>query len=98
MLTSITIFKLQSDWAQWIEENYSQTETNRLLAATNWNTWIYESALPPAGLLNFTTYQANDAADLANSYIELGGASSPANYKDYFNFYSNLKVIFYDTL
>jgi hypothetical protein len=31
-------------------------------------------------------------------YITLNGTGSPANYMDYFNFYSNLKVIFYETL
>jgi len=97
-LTSITIVELQATWAQWIEENYSQTETNRILGATNWNTWIYESTLPAPGLLDFDTLEASDAANLAYAYIELGGASSPANYKDYFDFYSNLKVIFFDTL
>jgi len=54
--------------------------------------------LPPAGLLDFDTPEASDAANLALAYIELGGASSPANYKDYFDFYTNLKVIFFDTL
>lgn len=89
---------MQKTWARWVEENYSQTETNSILARTNWNTWIYESKLPPAGLLNFDTPEAADAASLAYAYIALGGESSPANYKDYFDYYSNLKVIFYDTI
>lgn len=48
--------------------------------------------------LDFSTKEANDAAELAYAYLALGGKSSPANYKDYFAFYTNLKVIFYDTL
>jgi hypothetical protein len=50
------------------------------LAATNWNTWIYESKLPPAGLLNFTTSEAVDAANLALDFLALNGASTPSNY------------------
>ena len=32
------------------------------------------------------------------AYIALNGTASPPNYADYFSFYSNLKVIFYETL
>lgn len=32
------------------------------------------------------------------AYIALNGSASPSNYADYFSFYSNLKVIFYETL
>lgn len=39
-----------------------------------------------------------DAEALAISYIALAGAGRPANWEDYFGFYSNLKVIFYETL
>jgi hypothetical protein len=35
------------------------------MSATNWNTWIFESTLPPKGLLDFSTKIANDAAALA---------------------------------
>ena len=31
-------------------------------------------------------------------YISLNGTSSPANFSAYFSFYSNLKVVFHDTL
>jgi len=47
------------------------------LAATNWNTWIYESKLPPAGLLNFSTLEANDAATLALDFLALKGSATP---------------------
>jgi len=53
--------------------------------------------LAPAPL-DFSTKEPDDAEELAYAYLALGGKSSPANYKDYFAFYTNLKVIFYDTL
>lgn len=31
-------------------------------------------------------------------YIKLGGSSSPTNFSEYFGYYSNLKVVFHDTL
>jgi len=68
------------------------------LAASNWNTWIFEAALPPAGTFDFSTPEGTDAENLAMAYIALGGNGHPANYEDYFGFYSNLKVIFYETL
>ena len=96
-LTSITTIELRNTWEQWIEENYSAVETNQILAASNWEDWIFRSTLAPKPL-DFSTQQAADAQALAEAYIALGGASSPSNYQDYFSFYSNLKVVFYDTL
>jgi len=39
-----------------------------------------------------------DAEELALAFIAGGGSERPANWEDYFSFYSNLKVIFYETL
>jgi len=58
---------------------------------------MYESTIAPEPL-NFTTSEAEIAAQLANDYIALGGASSPPNKDIYFTFYSNLKVVFYTTI
>lgn len=88
---------MRATWEQWVEETYDAVTTNHILARSNWEAWIYESTLAPAPL-DFSTKEANDAAELAYAYLALGGKSSPANYKDYFAFYTNLKVIFYDTL
>jgi len=35
---------------------------------------------------------------LAQEYVALGGQGSPEQKDEYFNFYSNLKVVFHDTL
>jgi len=58
---------------------------------------MYESTLAPEPL-NFHTTEADAAANLAREYVALAGASSPADKDIYFTFYSNLKVVFYDTL
>lgn len=55
-------------------------------------------SLDPTGTLNFDTQEGSDSAALAMQYISLNGTASPDNYKDYFAFYSNLKVVFHDTL
>jgi len=58
---------------------------------------MYESTIAPEPL-DFHTTEADVAAQLARDYVALGGASSPADKDVYFTFYSNLKVVFYDTL
>jgi hypothetical protein len=63
----------------------------------DWSLWINVPG-PAPEYLNFTTVEATHAVNLAHAYIALNGQSSPENYKDYFAYYSNLKVIFYDTL
>ena len=35
---------------------------------------------------------------MALEYISLNGTASPANISEYFGYYSNLKVVFHDTL
>lgn len=58
---------------------------------------MYVGSLAPVAL-NFTTSEAEESAALALAYIALGGDGTPPNYEDYFTFYSNLKVIFHETL
>ena len=79
-LTSITIVELRHTWEQWVEENYSAVDTNRILGASNWEDWIFKSTLDPSNSLDFSTPEGEDAQALANAYIALGGKSSPANY------------------
>ena len=57
---------------------------------------MYKSSLAPVPL-DFTTPESDQSANLALEYIKLNGTGSP-NYTDYFDYYSNLKVVFHDTL
>jgi hypothetical protein len=61
------------------------------------NEWIYRPGYPPA-LNDFMTDSVKESLNLALNYIALNGTGSPANYKDYFNFFTNLKLIFLETI
>ena len=49
-------------------------------------------------IADFTTPESDQATALALEYISLNGTASPANISEYFTYYSNLKVVFHDTL
>lgn len=63
----------------------------------DWETWIYEPTLAPVDL-DFSTPESDQATELALGYIALNGTGSPTNYTAYNSYYSNLKVVFHDTL
>ena len=65
--------------------------------AIDWESWIYKPGGAPVPL-DFSTKESNQAADLALAYIKLNGTSSPVNFTQYNSYYSNLKVVFHDTL
>ena len=59
---------------------------------------MYQTGLAPVPL-DFTTAESDQAAALAREYIALNGSGSPANATaEYASYYSNLKVVFHDTL
>lgn len=98
-LHSITAYDMRATFARFVEDHYdSPQEVNRILSQVSFNEWIYKVSLDPTGTLNFDTQEGSDSAALAMQYISLNGTASPDNYKDYFAFYSNLKVVFHDTL
>lgn len=99
-LTSVNYSDLIFTWAQWVEETYidDPNKVNDIISKSNFNDWIFLSALPPQGTFDFSTPKAVEAQELAYAYIALNGTGSPENYQDYFDWYSNLKVIFYETL
>jgi len=96
-LTSITSIELRQTWEYWVEINYPVDEVNVILASINWEQWMFEGTLAPVEL-NFTTSEAVESANLALGFIALNGTGSPPGYEDYFTFYSNLKVVFHETL
>jgi len=72
--------------------------TNEKLSMINWSDWYFNPGVDPTGTLNFMTNNAMAAENLANAYIADGGNSSPTNYQEYNYWYSNLKVVFQNTL
>lgn len=58
---------------------------------------MYETGLAPVPL-DFNTPESDQSAALALEYISLNGTASPENFDVYNTYYSNLKVVFHDTL
>ncbi len=87
---------MRKTWEDFIYANIEDpTQQQTVINAVNWELWIYEGGLPPKSMgLDFTNPDQILAAQLADAYISLGGASSPSNYKDYDTFYANQKVLF----
>lgn len=98
LLTSVTYNDLLVTWGKWVEINYPVDQVNVILSQSNFNDWIFQNTLPPEDTFDFSTPKGTEAEELAMAYIALGGNGSPPNYQDYFDFYSNLKVIFYETI
>jgi len=80
-----------------VKESFPRWKAIKITKAVDWETWIRKPGLAPVHL-DFTTKALNESSDLADEYITLGGASSPADYKDYLGFYSGLRVIFLERL
>lgn len=98
--TSINSFDQQRALA-WALENsgeFTSTQINHILGEIDWNTWKYAVGTDPSGTLNFNTTNQAKAVALANAYVALNGTASPANFGQYNTWYSNLKVVFHDTL
>ena len=99
-LTSITTIKLRETWEFFVEykiPGLSSEEVNSILASMDWSTWMYVPGLPPV-IADFNTVESNQSAQLARDYIALNGTASPENFTEYNGYYSNLKVVFHDTL
>lgn len=94
---SVTSIDLRSTWEEWVECNFDRESVNQVLAAVNWEKWIFATALAPEPL-DFMTPDIKIAQQLSSEYLALKGQSSPANFTAYEKFNSNLKVIFLNTL
>ena len=96
-LTSITTVEFRGTWEQWVQANFDANEVNAIIGAVDFEEWVYVSTLAPEPL-DFSTTEAASAQNLAMEYIALNGTGSPTDKDIYTDFYSNLKVEFYDTL
>merc|ERR1719253_120098 len=99
-LTSITTIDLRQTWEFFIQKKsgLDGVRSNEVLASVNWELWMFGIGTAPQGNLNFDTSQADLATELALEYISLNGTASPDSYLSYNDFYSNLKVVFHNTL
>jgi leukotriene-A4 hydrolase len=71
-----------------LKQVWSSSKASDIMKKIDWVTWLETAGLPPA-TANFTTSEEKAAIKLADDYISLAGASSPANYKDYNTTYKN---------
>lgn len=74
---------------------------NEALAMIDFEEWIYGIGWDPTGTLKFSTPESDASANLANAYLACNGRAgcvSKDQYEIYNTFYSNLKVVFHDTL
>lgn len=85
------------NWEDFVEDNFNQTETNRILQSVDWDAWIYKPGLPPVQL-DFHTDSSRLANQIAEDYVQLNGTGSPKTWTNYTTFYSNLKVVFLENL
>lgn len=98
-LTSVTTLDFRYSWEYFVERemDLSPEEINSLLGQIDFERWVNVPENAPV-TPDFSTTESDESAALAQSYIDLGGDSSPANYADYLDWYSNLKVVFHTTL
>lgn len=80
-----------------VRRNFWRRKARKIIKAVDWETWVRVPGLAPVQL-DFTTKALNASSELADEYIRLGGASSPSNYADYFDYYSGLRVVFLERL
>jgi leukotriene-A4 hydrolase len=102
-LTQVDQYTVRTNFLQFLEQMYAPFDdsagVNAVLAAMDWDAWIFNVGPDPTGTLNFTNPYAQPAIDLANAYIANNGSgSSPNNYAAYFDWSSNQRQAFLDTL
>jgi hypothetical protein len=90
-LACIDQFVIRQDLLSFLEIMYNGMPdmVNNVFAQIDFEAWIYNVGPDPTGSLNFNNALAQPAIDLANAYIALNGASSPANWDIYLDFTSN---------
>ncbi|EAR84704.2 peptidase M1 family aminopeptidase (macronuclear) [Tetrahymena thermophila SB210] len=91
-LKSIDYEELQAFFNKFIKIN-RQRDAKKLLSQIDWDTWINQPGMPPVNL-KFQTDTIPLIKSLAQSYIDLQGKGSPANYKEFLDFSLNEKCIF----
>ena len=95
--TSVIYDTFKTKWENTVNANFPAEQADKIKQAMNWTAWVHEPGLAPVWQ-DFTTPQLNESSALADQYIQLAGASSPAGFADYQTWYSSLKVIFLNRL
>jgi len=80
-----------------VDANFDQAKADEIKGKMNWTAWVHEPGLAPVWQ-DFTTTALNESSAMADQYISLKGASSPADFEDYTTWYSSLQVVFLNRL
>lgn len=73
-------------------------DVNAILDQIDYEEWIYQKGTDPTGTLDYVTTDVTAAMNLADAYLQGGGATGPANFADYNTYYSAQQVVFHQTL
>lgn len=84
-------------FTMFLANNYDEATATQIATDMHYVEWVTAPGLPPV-TLDFTTADLNQSSALADDYIFLGGASSPANYTEFDDYYSSLQVVFIERL
>jgi len=76
-----------------IYDSYSSSKAKDIIKKIDWEIWINKAGLPPF-TANFTSIGEQNAVNLANEYIKLGGASSPSGFLSFKTWPNNQKMVF----
>jgi len=90
---SIKWEEMQFHFESFVRSKYTSKDATTLISKIDWNKWVKNSGLPPV-TMDFVTTEYNEALKLADDYITLKGASSPAGWEKYKTYIEGLKAIF----
>lgn len=77
-----------------VKANLSEANQTYIMDKVNWTYWIDTPGFPLDANLTFYTPVVNETQSLAAEYIKLGGKKSPANFKEYLEWFPNEKFLF----
>jgi leukotriene-A4 hydrolase len=86
---SITTIELRNNWETWVQDNYEKNDVNPILAAINWEEWMYIGGMSPEPI-DFTNSASDEATNLALEFISLNGTAAPEQWEEYLNWFPNL--------
>jgi leukotriene-A4 hydrolase len=95
--TAINSMDFKMLYEGFVSDNFDAATATDIISQTDWDTWVYTPGLAPVAQ-DFRTDELDVAQALAREYASLGGASSPENFNDYFDYFSAQQVAFVQEL
>ncbi|CAI2361203.1 unnamed protein product [Moneuplotes crassus] len=92
---SIVYSQFIDTFLEFLDDNFSEQERNKIVTKIDFHTWIFGTGPPPVQL-NFSTPNLEISRELADAYLL--GNGTPKNYDVFFGYFSLLKCIFLQRL